>query len=159
MVRLSTMLYVTKDSVATNEITEEFIKSCNVPLVIQELLDNDQSTIEINGFNIELLIGEIEEYMISMLMERGMCAGLIYCGGMNLEHTTPYDLMNMGGTIQYKHQKYDGDFTAQALANPTEFEVVGLQSVDGVIMAEVVDSDSTTNVLTMNTPVNPEMYS
>ena len=147
MIKVSTMLYVTKDGQASDSITENFLQENNIRTVLTELVENDQKQMKFGEFLVDLLIYEVEEQFIKFLFYQRTVPGLIYCGTIDHPDTMYIDIKSIADEpIRYVDAHTYDDITEEVEAHPETYNVVSLSHGDNCFIAlvmEFLDEDIT----------------
>lgn len=144
MIKVSTMLYVTKNGVASEEITREFLETFNVPTVLSELADSDDNQMFFDDFLVDLLMYEVEESFVKYLFARRTVDGLIYCGTTEHPDVMLIDLRSIieaGRKISYLDVLTGEDVTGIVEAHPEQFNIVRLEGDNDEYVADVCEVD------------------
>jgi hypothetical protein len=129
MIKVSTMLYVTEDGKASDEITERFLEENQVRTVLTKMVGNDLKQMKFGSFLVDLLIYEVEEQFIKYLFAQQAVSGLIYCGCIDHPDTMWWDIKTLLGDdtiVVYNDMLTGEDRTADVLERPDKFNVMSL---------------------------------
>ena len=93
MLEVSTIGFVSKDGMTSDEITESFVQQKpSIQELVSRYLEAPDTPVEWNGFQIEFTLATVEEWFIKELFRRGMCTGMVYCGTVLVNTTTVADI-------------------------------------------------------------------
>jgi hypothetical protein len=144
MIKVSTMLYITRDGKASDEITEQFLEENQVRTVLTEMIENDKKQMNFGPFLVDLLIYEVEEQFVKYLFARQAVSGLIYCGCIDHPDIMWWDLRTLLGNdtiVVYSDMLTGEDRTAEVIARPEQFNIMSLVYNFDHYEAEVYELD------------------
>lgn len=144
MIKVSTMLYVTRDGKTSDEITEQFLEENQVRTVLTEMVENDKKQMKFGPFLVDLLIYEVEEQFIKYLFSQQAVSGLIYCGCIDHPDVMWWDLQTILGQesiVLYNDMITGEDRTEDVIARPEKFNIMKLNYMADHYEAEVYELD------------------
>jgi hypothetical protein len=144
MIKVSTMLYVTRDGIASDEITEQFLEENQVRTVLTKMVANDLKQMKIGPFSVDLLIYEVEEQFIKYLFSQQAVSGLIYCGCIDHPDTMWWDiktLLDENAIVIYNDMVTGEDRTQEVIDKPERFNIMKLYYVSDHYEADVYELD------------------
>ena len=144
MIKVSTMLYVTRDGNASDEITKEFLEENQVRTVLTEMIENDKKQMKFGPFLVDLLIYEVEEQFIKYLFSQQAVSGLVYCGSIDHPDTMWWDLQTILGPeaiVLYNDMITGEDRTEDVITRPEKFNIMKLYYMADHYEADVYELD------------------
>lgn len=139
MVKVTTMLYVTKNGEVSDEITNSFQERFDVWDIMRRLAETEEKHIEIGPFSVDLIMAELDRRFLMFLFQRGMATGLIYCASSRVADMMPEDLLEVLGEdvkviFKDKSGAFCGDQVQLGLKN---YNITNLTFDLGYCFAEV----------------------